>query len=207
MSRSVADIIFQTLSEFFARYGYWVVFFGVMLENGGLPVPGETVLLFAGFLAYHGQVRLIRAILTAIVGATLGDSLGYTVGRFGGTTFVAKYARRFKILAGQFDRSQVLFIKHGHWAVFTGRFITGLRVFAGPIAGLFRMPYPRFLLFNFSGAVVWATTVACAGFLFGSSWERLLHLVKEFNKIILGLALAGLAVAILISYVKRRRTS
>ena len=79
------ESIFQTLTDFFARYGYWVVFFGVMLENGGLPLPGETVLLFAGFLAYQGQIQLVWAIGTAIAGATLGDSLGYTLGRYGGT--------------------------------------------------------------------------------------------------------------------------
>jgi membrane protein DedA with SNARE-associated domain len=69
----VAYSIFQVLSDFFARYGYWVVFFGVMLENAGLPVPGETVLVFAGFLAYQGDVHLSRAIVTAIAGATVGD--------------------------------------------------------------------------------------------------------------------------------------
>jgi len=84
MATPVADVLFQILSDFFARYGYWVVFFGVMLENAGLPVPGETVLLFSGFLAYQGEVHLWRAIATAVAGATVGDSLGYCLGRFGG---------------------------------------------------------------------------------------------------------------------------
>lgn len=89
MGRPVADSIFQILSHFFAEYGYWVVFFGVMLENAGLPVPGETVLIFSGFLAYQGDVRLGRAILTAIAGATVGDSLGYCLGRFGARRFTS----------------------------------------------------------------------------------------------------------------------
>ncbi len=197
------ESIFQTLTDFFARYGYWVVFFGVMLENGGLPLPGETVLLFAGFLAYQGEIRLVWAIGVAIAGATLGDSLGYTLGRYGGNAFFDRYVKRFKFLARRFENSRALFLKHGHWAVFTGRFITGLRVFAGPLAGLFKMPYTRFLLFNFTGAVVWATAIGCVGFLFGDNWYNLVHVVKDIHRVTLGLV-AVLALVGLIVYLRRR---
>jgi membrane protein DedA with SNARE-associated domain len=182
---SVTDTLFQLLSDFFARYGYWVVFFGVMLENGGLPVPGETVLLFSGFLAYHGRLSLRRAILIAIAGATLGDSLGYLVGRWGGTALINRYRGRFLLSARRFDRAQALVLRFGHWAVFVARFITGLRVLAGPLAGAFLMPYPRFLLANFSGAVVWAFTIGEVGYLFGSNWQRLVLLFKRVDTTIL----------------------
>ena len=79
----MGENLYHLLAEFFARYGYRVVFFGVMLENAGLPVPGETVLLFAAFLAFRGGLTLRWAIVTAIAGATIGDSLGYLVGRWG----------------------------------------------------------------------------------------------------------------------------
>jgi membrane protein DedA with SNARE-associated domain len=199
----VIESLFQILTDFFARYGYWVVFFGVMLENGGLPLPGETVLLFAGFLAYQGQIRLVWAIGIAIAGATLGDSLGYTLGRFGGNAFFDRYVKRFKFLARQFEKSSELFLKHGHWAVFTGRFITGLRVFAGPLAGLFKMPYPRFLFFNFTGAVLWATIIGCVGFLFGNSLDNLAHVVKDIRRVTFDL-IAVLALVALISLIRRR---
>jgi membrane-associated protein len=182
------------------------VFFGVMLENGGLPLPGETVLLFAGFLAYQGGIQLVWAIAAAIAGATTGDSLGYTLGRYGGNVFFDRYVKRFKFLARQFEYSRALFLKHGHWAVFTGRFITGLRVFAGPLAGLFKMPYLRFLLFNFTGAVLWATAIGCVGFLFGNSWDNLVHVVKDFHRVTLGLV-AVLALVGLIVYLRRRAKS
>jgi membrane protein DedA with SNARE-associated domain len=198
--------IFQTLMDFFARHGYWVVFFGVMLENGGLPLPGETVLLLAGFLAYQGEIRLVWAIGTAIAGATLGDSLGYALGRYGGNAFFDRYVKRFRFLARQLESSKPLFLKHGHWAVFTGRFITGLRVFAGPLAGLFKMPYPRFFLFNFTGAVVWATAIGCVGFLFGDNWYNLVHVVKDFHRVTLGLV-AVVALVGLIVYLRRRAKS
>lgn len=200
----MAESIFQILSDFFARYGYWVVFFGVMLENAGLPVPGETVLLFAGFLAYHGKIRLAPAILIAIAGATLGDSLGFLVGKYGGTALVNRYLRRFSFIAKRYDRAQELFLKYGQWAVFTARFITGLRVFAGVLAGVFLMPYARFLFFNFTGAVCWAITIGYVGFLFGSSWERLVHLLKQLDRITLGAVLAAILVVIIVRALRRQ---
>jgi len=199
----VIESLFQTLTDFFARYGYWVILIGVMLENGGLPLPGETVLLFAGFLAYQGELRLEWAIGVAIAGATLGDSLGYALGRFGGSPFFNRYVRRLKFVARQFDNSKSLFLKHGHWAVFTGRFITGLRVFAGPLAGLFKMPYTRFLFFNFTGAVIWATAIGFVGFLLGNNWDNLTHVVKDLHRATLSLV-AVLALVILILYFRRR---
>src|SRR5208337_2963169 len=142
----------------------------------------------------------------AIAGATLGDSLGYTLGRYGGNAFFDRSVKRFKFLARRFENSKTLFLKHGHWAVFTGRFITGLRVFAGPLAGLFKMPYPRFLLFNFTGAVVWATAIGCVGFLFGGNWANLVHVVKDIHRVTLDL-IAVLALVGLILYLRRRARS
>lgn len=203
----MADTIFQTLSGFFASYGYWVIFFGVMLENGGVPVPGETVLLFAGFLAHQGQINLERAILTGIAGATLGDTAGYCLGRYGGKTFIEKYRKRLGFFARHFDRAQEYYLKHGQWAVFVARFITGLRMFSGLFAGSFNMPYLRFLAFDFSGAVIWATVICCVGFFFGNNWDRVVHLVKEFNWIILALLGIGIVVGGIVYYLRRRKSS
>ena len=83
----MAEAIFHTLTVFFGRYGLWVIFFGVMLENAGLPVPGETVLLFAGFVAYRGAVDLVWVTIIAIVASSLGDSPGNCAGRFAGKPF------------------------------------------------------------------------------------------------------------------------
>jgi membrane protein DedA with SNARE-associated domain len=201
----MAETIFQTLSLFFARYGLWVIFFGVMLENAGLPVPGETVLLFAGFLAYRGEVHLWYAILIGIVAASTGDSLGYCLGRYAGKPFVEKYVRRVRILSRQFDRAQAEIQKHGHWAVFVSRFITGLRVFCGPLAGIFHMPYFRFLFFTSSGAVVWATTVVSVGFLFGSSWESLVRFVQKSHRLTLFAVAAVVAIAAVVYLVRKRK--
>lgn len=202
----MAENLFRIFTDLFARYGYWVIFFGVMLENAGLPVPGETVLLFAGFLAYHREIHLGRAVLMAILGATLGDSLGYGVGRWGGTALVDKYRGRFLLSARRFDKAQTLVLRHGHWAVFVARFITGLRVVAGPLAGAFLMPYPRFLFFNFTGAVVWAISIGWVGFWFGSSWERLVRLFQQIDRTTLAVIAAAGLIALLV-YLRRQPKS
>jgi len=201
----VAHSIFQALSEFFAHYGYWAVFFGVMLENAGIPVPGETVLLFAGFLANEKQMHVLPAILAAVAGASIGDTAGYCLGRFGGTAFIERYRQRFHFFARHFEQGQKVYLRHGQWAVFTARFITGLRMFSGLIAGSFRMPYFRFLTFDFTGAVIWATTVVSVGYFFGSNWERLVHFVKEFDLAILIGVIASAAIAALVHYRKAER--
>jgi membrane protein DedA with SNARE-associated domain len=203
----VANSIFQLLSEFFARYGYWVVFFGVMLENIGVPIPGETVLLFAGFLAFQGKIHILPAILTAIAGATIGASLGYALGRFGGTSVVDRFVRRFPRVAKRYDDAQRMFLKHGQWAVFAARFITGVRVFAGIVAGVLRMPFPIFVSFSFAGAVCWALVIGYVGFLFGSSWGTLVSFVGRVNRIAIAVIAGGAVVMILIHLFRRRKSS
>jgi membrane-associated protein len=200
----VANSIFQILSEFFARFGYWVVFFGVMAENIGVPFPGETVLLFAGFLAYQGKMHILPAILTAIAGATTGSILGYLLGWYGGSPVVNRLLARFPRLRKRYDEAQTMFLKHGQWAVFAARFITGLRVFAGVLAGVLRMPFSTFLLFSFVGAVCWALVIGYVGFVFGSNWDRLVHFVGRLDRIALTV-IGGIVVALFLVHLIRRK--
>jgi len=201
----VANTIFQVLSDFFARYGYWVVFFGVMAENIGVPVPGETVLLFAGFLAYQGKIHILPAILAAITGATTGACLGYWLGWYGGTSVVNRFLRCFPRLRKGYDDAQKKFLKHGQWAVFAARFIAGLRIFAGIVAGVLRMPFLIFLCFSFAGAVCWALVIGSVGFLFGSNWDRLVNFVGHVDRIALVIIAAAAVVLFLVHRVRRRK--
>jgi membrane protein DedA with SNARE-associated domain len=200
----VANSIFQLLSEFFARYGYWVIFFGVMSENIGAPLPGETVLLFAGFLACQGKIHILPVILTAIAGATLGASGGFVIGWYGGISVVNRFLGHFPRFTKQYNDAQELFLKHGQWAVFAARFITGLRVFAAVLAGTLRMPFSIFLLFSFAGAVCWSLAIGYIGFLFGTSWGKLVSIVGRMDRIAL-VTIAGCAVMLLLVHLFRRR--
>ena len=194
----MAQVAYQTLTYYFSAYGYWVIFFGLMLENAGIPIPGETFLLFAGFLAYQGHLHLFPAIAMAIAGATLGDNLGYWIGHAGGRRIVDRLLRRPSSISQTFERSEVLFLRYGPWGVFTGRFIVGLRIFAGILAGIFRMPYGQFFLCNFAGATLWAIVITITGFVFGSHWQQLVSLLMRVDSITLILAGIGILAGVIL---------
>jgi len=203
----VANTIFHLLSDFFARYGYWVVFFGVMLENVGVPVPGETVLLFAGFLAFQGKLHILPAIFTAIAGATVGALLGYGLGWYGGIPLINRLLGRFPRLRKQYDESQKIFHKHGKWAVFVARFVAGLRVFAGVLAGLLRMPFQTFALVSFAGAVCWAFAIGYVGYAFGGSWDKLVDFVGRMNRIVLIVIAVGAVAGLMVHLLRRKKAA
>src|SRR5262245_42068304 len=161
------------LYDIFERYGYAVVFAGVFLENTGLPVPGETMLLAGAALAHFGTLSLLPVILTAIAGATLGDNLGFYIGRRGGRRLVERFGWRLGLTPERLAEFDRFFARHGGRTVFIARFITGLRVIGAMLAGGSGMPWRTFLVYNASGAVVWCTAVAFAGYALGRSWATL----------------------------------
>lgn len=181
----MGHIIYSFLTRFFARYGYGAVFGGVMFENAGLPIPGESVLLFGGFLAHEGTLNLKWVITLAIAGAIVGDNLGYLAGRYGGVKLLRRLRGRAFLSEKRFDQAQSAILRYGAWAVFTARFIVGLRILAGPLAGGVRMRYRHFLLANAAGALLWGTTMGMVGFLLGSSWHRLVHIASNLDLTIL----------------------
>src|SRR2546423_10284784 len=182
----MADHFFELLRAYFGEYGYWTVAIVLLLENAGIPVPGETVLLFAGFLAFsEHRLHLPYIILVGIVAATLGDNAGYYLGLRGGRPLLIRYRKIFHIRQRSIERGEELFQRHGATTIFFARFIFGLRIFAGPLAGVLRMPWKKFVVFNFLGAILWVTVIASAGFLFGRHWGRLLEILDRINLIVL----------------------
>jgi membrane protein DedA with SNARE-associated domain len=191
----------QWLVDLFAQYGYAVVFFGVFLENTGLPVPGETILLAGAAMAQFGRLSLQWVIATAIAGAILGDNLGFLIGRRGGRALAERYGPRLG-LSGQrlaeFDR---FFARYGARTVFIARFITGLRVVGAVLAGASGLRWPTFLFYNATGAIVWSIAVATAGYLLAYSWDTLERLIGGF-----GLAAFALfVVVVMIGIIRARR--
>jgi membrane protein DedA with SNARE-associated domain len=191
----------EWLLNLFARYGYAVVFGGVFLENTGLPVPGETALLAGAALAHNGQLSLLYVILTAIAGAILGDNLGFLIGRRGGRRIAERHGWRIGLTRERLAEFDAFFTRHGAKTVFAARFITGLRVVGALLAGGSGMKWPIFLAYNASGAVVWCTAVAFAGYSLAYSWNTLERWIGRT-----GLAALAVVIAIgIIGWVRRRR--
>jgi membrane protein DedA with SNARE-associated domain/membrane-associated phospholipid phosphatase len=151
------------------HYGYLVVFFGVLLESTGVPLPGETILLAAGFLAQRGHIDVGDAIVFGILGAVVGDQIGYWAGREGGRPFVLRWGRYVFISPERLERAEAFFARHGGKAVFLARFFSGLRVFGALVAGISRMHWRTFFLYNTLGGAVWATAVVLVGYFLASS--------------------------------------
>ncbi len=162
-----------TLIEYFTAYGYWVVFFGVMLEDAGVPVPGETVLLAAGFFAAQGHFNLFLVMIIAATGAIIGDNAGYLVGRKVGRATLERYGRRVWLSPQRLAKMDGFFAKHGNKAILFARFVTGIRVFAALFAGAARMKWSSFVLYNIAGAMLWSVAITLLGFFFGHSWNLL----------------------------------
>ncbi len=163
----------EWLTRLISDYGHIVVFFGVFLENAGLPVPGETTLLAAAFLAQRGVFHLPWIILTAMTAAILGDNCGFWIGRRGGRRLAEKHGPKIGLTATRLATMEGFFTRHGPKTVFFARFIAGLRVFGAPLAGMSRMPWRTFLVWNAVGAVAWASAFGALGYVFGQSWSIL----------------------------------
>lgn len=182
--------IFDFLRTFIADYGYWAVALALLCENAGIPVPGETTLLLASFLAFsEHKLDLGWIIVVGTCAATLGDNLGYAIGHHGGRPLLVRYQHFFRISQATLERGEKLFARFGAWTVFFARFIFGLRIFAGPLAGVLRMPWRAFALFNFLGASVWVTAIATAGYFFGKHWDQLESALGRFNLVVVILVL------------------
>jgi membrane protein DedA with SNARE-associated domain len=191
----------EWLVALFARYGYFVVFAGVFLENTGLPVPGETVLLAGAALAHFGRLSLTRVILTAIAGATLGDNLGFAIGRRYGRALAERHGRRVGLTPERLAHFDRFFERFGPRTVFIARFITGLRVFGAFLAGASGLPWHTFLVYNAAGAIVWSITIALAGYSLAYSWATLERWVGRTGLV----GLAVIVALVIIGIVRSRR--
>jgi membrane protein DedA with SNARE-associated domain len=197
--------IFDSLREFVANYGYWAVALALLGENAGIPLPGESTLLLASFLAYsEHRLHIGWIIVVGTCAATLGDNIGYVLGHYGGRPLLDRYQTIFRISPATLERGENLFERYGASAVFFARFIFGLRVFAGPLAGVLRMHWRKFAFFNFLGAALWVSIIAGAGYLFGRHWQTLLDVMKRFNIAVL---IAAVGVAIFFWWRHRRHQS
>jgi len=200
MSHSILDILRSAV----VHYGYWAVAVALLVENAGAPVPGETVLLLASFTAYaERELQLGWIIAVGTIAATLGDNLGFALGYYGGRPLMNRYQSVFRIQTKTVERGEGLFARFGAMTVFFARFIFGMRIIAGPLAGVLRMPWRKFLIFNFLGAIVWVTAISVVGYLFGEHWERLQQGVKRVD---LGVAILVLVVAAFIWWRNRRES-
>lgn len=189
----------HTLTHLLMTYGYWAVLVFVAIESTGIPFPGETMLLAAAIYAgttHHLQLPFI--IIAAAAGAILGDNLGFFVGREGGFRLLRRYGRYIRLDERKLKLGMYLFRKHGGKVVFFGRFVAVLRAWAAFLAGVSRMQWDRFLVFNAAGGILWASLFGVGGYLLGSNIHRV---AGVFGKVTVALA----ALLLIIGFLWLRR--
>jgi len=191
--------------DLFVQYGYWIIFAGILLDNAGLPLPGELLLLTFGALARTGQMSLEGGIILAVAAAMAGDSLGYSLGRLGGDRLLQGYCRVTLGSGRCLERAVAFYKLRGAAAVVFGRFVVGVRAFLFPLAGSARMPYAKFLLFDGIGALTWVSVFTLAGYGLGSqigSMKERYQTVSAAMAVALG---TGIAIYLLVKLYRRWR--
>jgi membrane protein DedA with SNARE-associated domain len=158
-----------------AHLGYLGLFLLVGAESTGIPLPGETALITAAVLSRDGSVHIEVVIALAALAAIVGDNLGYLLGRKFGRRVMTRPGRWSDRRRRALDAGQAFFDRHGPKAVFFGRFIAALRIWAAWIAGMTHMPWRTFLFWNALGGIVWATLIGLAGYFAGEAAGRLIE--------------------------------
>lgn len=182
------------------RFGYAAVFAFVAIESLGIPFPGETMLIAAALYAgLTHQLTIGVIIVVAAAGAIIGDNIGFGLGHWGGYRLLKRYGHYIRLHDGRIKLARYLFQRHGGNVVFFGRFISVLRTYAAFLAGTARMRWPRFLVFNAAGGIVWATGYGTGAYLAGSQINRLSGPVN------LALAAAAVLVVVALILVLRRQ--
>jgi membrane protein DedA with SNARE-associated domain len=195
----------ESIELWITSYGYAAIFFLLLLGIVGLPVPDETMLVFSGYLVFKGTLHPIPAFLTALAGSWCGISLSYTIGRTLGAGAVARYGRHLHLTEERLAQVHRWFDRAGHWALAIGYFIAGVRHVTAIVAGMSKLEFRSFALYAWSGGTVWVGTFILLGYTLGEQWRTIGELVhRDMGYASLGL-LGGVAAALVVREILRRR--
>ena len=195
--------VFSDMQPVLEHYGYLAVGGLVLLEDFGVPVPGEVLLIAAAVFAGSGNMNIAVVFVVAVLGAIIGDNIGFAIGHFGGRPLAERFGRYILLTPERLDRAEGFFNRHGGKVVTVARFIEGLRQINGLLAGIAGMHWLTFLGSNALGAVLWVGTWAGLGYLAG---DNIVEIYAEFERD-KWYAIGALAVvvAIVITHRVRRR--
>lgn len=190
----------ETFIAYIDQYGYIVLFIYLMLDLIALPLPGQSLMTYVGFLAYKGHLDLGTSILIATLGSWTGMTITYFVGFKLGFPFLKKHGRFFKLNPDRLEKTSKWYGEHGNILLTIGYFIPGIRHFTGYFAGIAQLRLRTFLIFAYSGALIWTTSFIMFGRFLGPQWDRLPRPIK--HAILLGAII--FAIVCLVIYLLNR---
>ena len=199
---SFSDLSLEQAADFLIRHGYAVLFGWVLLEQLGLPIPAAPLLIAAGALARAGRMNLTFAVTLAFIALILADLFWYSLGRYRGGRILKLLCRITLEPDSCVRRTENLFIRHGARSLLIAKFIPGLNTAAPSLAGIFRMPLRRFLIFDGLGGSLWVVTVTSLGLIFGDQLEQI---ALRWGGWLVAVLAGGLAAYVLWKFIQRRR--
>ncbi len=173
--------VLHSLEPTLNQFGYLAVAGLVLLEDFGVPVPGETVLILGAVYAGAGRLNVVLVALLAFLAAVLGDNIGFAIGHFGGRPLVERFGRYILLTPERVDKTTAFFQRHGGKIVIVARFIEGLRQANGIIAGISGMHWATFLVFNMIGAALWVAVWVSIGYLSGSHIDSIYNTAAQYS--------------------------
>ena len=192
----------EQAADFLIRHGYAVLFGWVLLEQMGLPIPAAPLLIAAGALARAGKMNLTFAVALAFVAVILADLFWYSLGRYRGGRILKLLCRISLEPDSCVRRTENLFVRRGVHALLVAKFVPGLNTAAPSLAGVFRMPVRRFLIFDSLGGFLWVVTVISLGLIFS---EQLEEIALRWGGWLVAVLAGGLAAYVLWKFIQRRR--
>jgi membrane protein DedA with SNARE-associated domain len=196
--------VFGDVQPLLEHYGYLAVGGFVLLEDFGVPVPGETILIAAAVFAGSGHMNIALVILVAVLGAVIGDNIGFALGHFGGRPLAERFGRYIFLTPERLEHAETYFNDHGGKIVTIARFVEGLRQVNGLLAGVVGMHWAKFLGFNALGAVLWVCTWSTIGFLAGENIVEIFAAFERYKWFVIA-AIAVVAAIVITRRVRRRR--
>jgi membrane protein DedA with SNARE-associated domain len=198
--------VMGSLIELFNNYGYIVLLIALILELLALPLPGETLMTYCGYVIYGGKMNLPFSILIATIGVCIGITLSYVIGRTLGVTFFEKYGHYIHMDKNKLDKTSMWFEKYGNKMLILAYFIPGVRHVTGYFAGIMNVPYKKFAVNAYAGALIWTTTFISLGNFLGVNWVKYHHLLKR-DLLVLGLIIAAAIIVIYLCKVYKLKKS
>jgi membrane protein DedA with SNARE-associated domain len=193
----------NTVGSYLGHYGIWAILVLVMIEDFGIPVPGETILIAGAIYAGAGRMNIVTVGIVGFIAAVVGDNIGFAIGHFGGRALALRWGRYIFLTEERLDRAEHFFENHGGKVITIARFIEGLRQANGIIAGITGMRWIRFLAFNALGAALWVGTWVSLGYLAGNHITTIYHYITQYSYYAL-IAVGVLVVGYIAWHIRRR---
>lgn len=194
MITDIINFLANTVVWIIGATGYAGVFFLMLVESCGIPMPSEVIMPFAGFLVVSGKLGFWQIAIIGAVGNLAGSILAYWIGKRGGRPFLEKYGKYFLIHGRDLDVADKWFAKYGELTVFFGRLLPVIRTYISFPAGISKMNLKKFSFYTFAGALPWSILFAWLGVKMGNNWELIREKLHNFD---LAMAIAVVALAAL----------